>query len=481
MEEDSKTDGVEGDQNSPAPPKKKAMKLEVPDTYALIMAFVVLSAILTYVVPAGEYTTLIDADTGRQVIDPRTFKTVTPSPVGLMDLLLAIPKGLVDAASIIFMVFLVGGCFHVINQTGAIDAAIAAVIEKFKNRALWIIPLLMVPLSYLGAAGMMVNSVIAFIPVGMALAKRLRLDPVAGAAIMYLGAYSGFASSPLSPVTLGVAQGIAGLKVFSGFGVRCVVWGCLFVSTVLYILRYAHRVRRDPSCSVLDEVKFPDEFTSVEPPAFVFRHFLIIMTFVTGFGLYIYGSSRYAWDAGDLGAIMIAVGVLCGFFGQMGPNQISRAFIVGCKNMVYGALVIGFAKAITIVLEQGNIIHTVIHYLTRPLIEMGAVVSAVGMFWANLIFNFFVPSGSGQAMIVMPLMAPMADIVGVGRQIAVSAYEMGDGMANIIIPTSGVLMSILSMSEIPYSKWLRWVAPIFAIWVGIGTLFIIIAALAEWS
>jgi uncharacterized ion transporter superfamily protein YfcC len=165
----------------------------------------------------------------------------------------------------------------------------------------------------------------------------------------------------------------------------------------------------------------------------------------------------------------------------MHPDDMAKSFIAGCKSMVYGALVIGFAKAITIVLTDGQIIHSIIYYMSLPLVKFGSTVSGILMFYINLIFNFFVPSGSGQAMVVMPLFAPMADVVGVTRQIAVSAYQYGDGFSNTIIPTSGVLMAALGVAKIPYEKWLKFMLPLFGLWVLIGTISIVIATAIGWS
>lgn len=196
------------------PEKNRKPKFEVPDTYALIMLFVITAAILTYILPAGEFASVKQG--ARTVIDPASYKFIKPNPVGLMDVLKAVPQGLVRSASIIFMIFMVGGCFYVINQTRAVDAGFGLLIDRMEKRALWIIPAVMLPLCYLGSVGMMANSVVAFIPVGLAIAKRLNIDPVAGAAMMYLGNYAGFCTGALCPVTTAVAQQIAGIPVFSG-------------------------------------------------------------------------------------------------------------------------------------------------------------------------------------------------------------------------------------------------------------------------
>ncbi len=457
-------------------------KLRVPDTYTLIFFFVIIAAVLTYLLPAGVYEMVKSEGLSRAVVDPTSYHGVDAAPVGLMQFLLAIPLGMKRGATVIFMVMIVGGAFQIIRDTGSLDALINLGIRKFNNRALLIIPLVMLLNTFLGAAGIMVNSAIAFVPIGVEIAKKLDLDPIVGMAIMYLGAYSGFIASPFIPSTLALAQEIAGVEIFSGFALRAVVWLCIFAVTVIYTYRYASKVKKDKSKSVYrtfsDNVEKSAE-SAIE--SFTFTHFLVVVTFAIGFILYAYGSQNWKWRMDHLSAILLAVGIIAGILGRMSFDDISKSFINGCKSMVYGALVIGFASAIIIILTEGKVIHTIIYYLTLPLQQMGSMFSAVIMFWVNLVFNFFVPSGTGQAAVVMPLMGPMSDILGFSRQVAVAAYQWGDGMSNTIIPTSGVLMACVGVAGIPYSKWFRWMLPLFGIWVGIGTLAIVFAVATGWA
>lgn len=463
-------------------PVESKFKLRVPDTYTLIFFFVIIAAVLTYLLPAGIYEMIKNPATGRMVVDPTSYHGVAKAPVGLMQFLLAIPLGMKRGATVIFMVMIVGGSFQIIRDTGSLDALIDLGIRRFKNKVLYLIPAIMLLNTFLGAAGIMVNSAIAFVPIGVAIAHKLDLDPIVGMAIMYLGAYSGFVTSPFIPSTLALAQEIAGIEIFSGFMLRAAVWACIFAVTVLYTFRYAKKVKQDKSKSVYsifpeDSAKAADAISS----SFTLKHLLVITTFAVGIILFSYGSQNWKWGMDHMSAILLAVGIIAGILGRMSFDDISRSFILGCKSMVYGALVIGFASAIIIVLTEGKVIHTIIYYMTLPLQQMGSMFSAVIMFWVNLIFNFFVPSGTGQATVVMPLMGPMADILGFSRQVAVAAYQWGDGMSNTIIPTSGVLMACVGVAGIPYSKWFRWMLPLFGIWVGIGTIAIVIAVATGWA
>ena len=457
-------------------------KFQIPNTYTLIMLFVMIAVVLTYIIPAGQYEVIKDVTTGRSLIDPNSFHYIDKTPIGIMGFLLSITNGMSGAAGIIFLVFLVGGYFQVINDTGAIDAVINVSINKLEKKALLVIPLIMVLMSILGALGIIVNAVIAFIPIGIALAKKLKLDPVSGMAIMYIGAYSGFVSSPMGPFNTILGQTIAGIPIMSGFGLRSVVWVILFIVSLWYIIRYVKKVQNNIDNSVLDVIDWGDSNKEDgNDIQFNLRHALVLLILTGGFVLYAYGSFKLKWGLNYLSAIMLGVALISGLIAGSNPDDMAKSFISGCKSMVYGALIIGFAKAITIVLTDGNVIHTIIYYMSMPLTKVGATFSGVLMFFINLVFNFFVPSGSGQAMVVMPLMAPMADIVNVSRQIAVSAYQYGDGFSNTIIPTSGVLMAALGVAKIPYEKWVKFMMPLFGIWVLIGSISLIIASLIGWS
>ncbi len=454
----------------------KNKKLKVPHTYTLIMMFIVTSVLLTYLIPAGVYNLI----PGERMIDPASFHFVERSPVGIMGFLLSVPTGLKQSAEVIFQVFMVGGFFQVINDTNALDAAIGSTIDKLEDKALMVLPVVMFIMYILGILGVVVNSSIAFIPIGVAVAKKLKLDPVVGAAMMYLGAYAGFATTPMGPFNTLIAQSIAGLEPMSGFGLRMVVSISIMAATIIYVYRYAKRVSEDSKLSVFDEIDWDEENERSESIKFHGKYLAVFAVMITGFVIYVYGSYNYKWGMSHLSGVMMVMAILSGIISGSHPDDMARSFIKGAQSMVYGALIIGFAKAITIVLTDGSVIHTIIHYITIPLTYLPAAISAVGMFLANLVFNFVVPSGSGQAMIVMPLMTPMAEVVNVSKQIAVSAYQYGDGFSNIIIPTSGVLMAVLGVAKIPYEKWIKFVAPLFLIWVGIGAASIVVGVMINW-
>jgi uncharacterized ion transporter superfamily protein YfcC len=324
------------------------------------------------------------------------------------------------------------------------------------------------------------NTVVAFIPLGLLLARRLGLDPVCGVAMMYLGCYSGFASSAMCPATTLIAQQIAGVPPMSGFAIRAAVWIATLLATLWYVMRYAAKVTANPASSI--HPTFDDELVrpGKEAPAFGLRHILTLLCLAGGLALFGWGATCRGWSLRHLSAVMMAVGIIGGLAGGMKLQAITTSFVSGSKHLLYSALIIGLAKSITLIMEDGRIIDTLVHCLSAPLMHLPRMLAAGGMYLMSLVIHFFITSGSGQAYVTMPIMAPIADIVGLNRQTAVSAYLYGDGFMNIVIPTSGVLMSVVAMSRVPYVKWLKFALPLFGIWVLLGGLAIAYSTLFGW-
>ena len=452
----------------------------MPDAYVIILSIAFLAMVATWIVPAGQYSFLTNPQTKTQQVDPNSFARVARQPIMPWEFFLYFPLGLEKAAEVVFLVLLVGGFLQIITDSGAIEAGLSWLIRVLGNRRMLILPLLMTVMSLLGFSGVLANAVVAFIPLGLLLSRRLGLDPVCGVAMMYIGCYSGFAPSAMCPATTLIAQQIAGLPPMSGFVVRTVVWLATLLATLWYVMRYAGRVAANPACSIYPT--FDEEVVAArkEAPPFTARHILTLLSLAGGFALFGWGASFRNWSLRDLSAVMMAVGIIGGLISGMKLQAITGSFIAGCKHLLYSALIVGLAKSITLIMEDGRIIHTLVHYLSAPLVELPPIFAAGGMYVMSLIVHFFITSGSGQAYVTMPIMSPIADIVGLGRQTAVSAYLYGDGFINIVIPTSGVLMSVIAMSRIPYVKWLRFAMPLCGIWILLGAVAIAYSTWFGW-
>jgi uncharacterized ion transporter superfamily protein YfcC len=455
---------------------KQRFKFKVPDAYVIILLIAIAAMAATWVVPAGEY----DRVPGSQLVIPDSFHYVESKPVQPLRILLLIPIGLEKASAVIFTILLVGGFLQIVNDTGALEAGLNGIIRKLGRRKLLILPIVMAIMSALGFAGVVIVSVIAFIPLGLLLARQLKLDPLCGIGMMYLGCYAGFTTSGMCASTALLAQEIAGLPPMSGFAVRFLVWMAVLAATIGFVMRYAHKVQRNPQASLhseFDEELLEHAGTSSE---FTLRHVIIVILLASGFVLFGVGVPVWNWKLQHLSAVMAGVGIMSGLIGGMNSGNMVKSFITGCKHMVYSAMIIGLAMMVSLVLEEGRIIYTLVHLLCNALSNLPTMLAAEGMYLSNLLINFFISSGPGQAYITMPIMAPLADVVGIERQTAVSAFVYGDGFSNIIIPTSGVLMSVIAMGKVPYTTWLRFIFPLCALWVFIGGIAIAYAVYFGW-
>lgn len=460
---------------------EKRKKLFAPDTFVIIFSLMVLLTLLTYIIPAGQYDTVVNPATGKSVVDPESFHFIERTPVSLVGFLEAIYQGCKNASGIIFMIFLLGAYSSIINNTGAISRGISLIVRKYDRKALYAIPIIMVALSLLGASAVIVDASIAFIPVGMIIAKKLRLDPVAGAAVIYLGCYAGWNSSFMAATSVQTAQSIAGLPLLSGTGFRFVVYMIFTAITIIYVMRYCIKVREDRNYSVLDPEsldQFDKEVVIIDEGKFGVKDTLVITIFFGGILLYIIGSIQWSWGLEKMVAIVMGIALISGVVGGMSPNQMSKSFVAGIKDVSFGAILVGISSSLAVIMNSGNIIHTIIYGASQIMTLFPGAIAAVVMFYINLAFNFFVPSGPAQAAIVMPIMAPLADIIGITRQVAVLTYQYGDGLSNCIIPTSGVLMGVLGMAKIPYSNWMKFMLKLFGIWTAYISVVIVIAVLS---
>ncbi|WP_353056621.1 YfcC family protein [Sporosarcina luteola] len=462
--------------------KKKKITLGIPDAYVILFMILVLMAILTYIIPAGEFQR--EEVDGVTVVVPGSYEKIESSAVSPMDVFLAIQDGMIASAPLIFLVLIIGGSFAVIESTGAIDALILKTIEKTKNKEIVLITIVMVLFSIFGTLGIIVNAVIAFIPIGIILARSMKLDAIVGVSIIYLGAYAGFNTAFLDPLTTGTAQQIAQLPLFSGIGYRVIIYIAVLISTILYVAWYVKRIKKDPAKSVLGDNPFPklEEKNELnEEVQITGTHKLVLLWLVLGIALYVFGVFKYEWSLNQMAAIFIIIAVGTAVIARLTPNRLVKEFFEGAKGLVYGAMIIGMARSIVVVLENGKILDTIVQGMANIMTPFTSVSGAIVMFIANELFNILVSSGSGQAVIVMPIMTPLADLMEIPRQVAVQAYKMGDGFTNVITPTSGILMANLAIAGIAWTKWIRFVFPLLLIWTVLGIIFLSIGVIIDWG
>ncbi len=454
-------------------------KLRVPHTLVLIVGMIFLALALTYVVPQGSFERF-ENEKGRLQVKPDSFSYLEEAqPLNPLSVFTAIPEGFAAAEEIIFFVFLIGGALGVLRATGAIDALIGLMLGFLGRRPLWFVAGGII-LFALGSSTIgMAEEYLPFVPILLALSLGLGFDAVTAIGILCVGYGVGYGVAIFNPFTVVVAQNVSSLQPTSGWEFRLVLTVVFVVLGIHHVWRYAKKVRKDPKKSLVGDIPQAASFKPVEAPRMTFRHVLILGLSLLAMGVIIYGLSEdlsdWHWYVEEMGAVFLALTILFCLIAWMSPDKAAREFSTGAGELTTTALLIGFARAIEVVLTKGQVIDTIVHGISQPLRAVGPAVSASGMFFFQSLCNFFIPSGSGQAYVTMPIMAPLADLVGVERQVAVLAYQFGDGFTNILVPTNAVLMGILAMAFIPYDRWLRFIFPfMLKVWV-VGSIALAIA------
>lgn len=469
-------------------------KIRFPESLVLIFAMIIAAQVAVYLLPAGSYERVEAPGSHREMVVPGTYHELTEAELpedhfsrspaafvrSLPTFLLAIPKGLETGADIIFFVFIVGGVIGVIRATGAFDALIGLSLKHLGSRPVVLVAG-MTTLFAIGSSTIgMAEEYMPFIPILVTMCLALKMDAMVAMGIVYIGAGVGYGAAALNPFTVLVGQKIAEVPLTSGQAFRwCLLAACLVVG-VHHVMRYARRVQADRDASLVGDVDYSDGFDMPEDLALTGRRLAILLTLLAGVCLFVYGlrpvdQGGWGWYFGELNAVFLALAVISAVIAGITPNDAARRFCSGAAEMTTTALLIGFARTIEIVLSEGQVIDTVIHSIAGPLEQLGPSLAATGMFAVQCLCNFFIPSGSGQAYVTMPIMSPLSDLVGISRQTAVLAYQMGDGFTNMVVPTNALLMGMLGLGRIPYQRWLRFILPLVLKLFLVGSLALILA------
>ena len=435
--------------------------MKFPHPLSLLFVCIVVAASLTWVLPAGQYERRQDEATGRRVVVPGSYRTTEANPIGPAQALVAIPKGMADAGSVIFFVFLIGGAFTVVDKTGALRSLVNVLISKSEGRGIFIVPVVAVLFAILGALENTQEEIIALIPVLLLLTRRLRLDPLVAVAMSAGSAAVGASFSPLNPFQVLIAQKLSQLQPGSGAGFRTAFLLVALAGWIVATMRYAARTR-----GTLDQpVAEPGTGVSLDG-----RNLLILATVVTAFGVFVIGIMKLNWDFDQLSAPFVAMGIGAGLVGGLGVSGTAIAFAEGFASMASAAMMIGTARAISVVLDQGHVIDTLVYSLVTPLATLPSYASALGMMILHVAVHVPVPSVSGQAVLTMPVLIPVGDLVSIPRQAVVLAYQYGAGLTDIVTPTNGGMMAVLVAANVPFEKWIRFALPLFGALLALGGL-----------
>lgn len=452
-------------------------RLRVPHTLVLLYAMIVFAYALTWLLPAGEFATAPN-EQGREVVVPGTYAVLAEAePPPLHALLTVIPRGLEAAQGIIFFVFLIGGALAVVRATGALDAALGRALLRFSHR-----PLLLVAggVTAFALGSSTIGMAAEYIPLTailVSLCVGLRMDTMTAVGIILVGYGIGYGTAAINPFTVLVAQEVAGLQPLSGWPLRIALFAPFVALGTWHVWRYAKMVREDPAASLVADVPEAQASAPPEHPEVRGHHRAILALLGATLVLLIWGITQHGWYLVELGAVFLALALLSGLLARMSLSDIARHFTAGAAELTGTALLIGFARSIELILSDGQVLHTIVNGLATPLAQIGSAGAAIGMLGIQSLLNFFVPSGSGQAYVTMPLMAPIGDLVGVSRQVAVLAYQMGDGFMNILVPTNAVLMGILGVCGVPYDRWLRFIGPLMLQLMAAASLTLVLAVL----
>jgi uncharacterized ion transporter superfamily protein YfcC len=446
-----------------------AARLRFPHPLILLVGCVLVAAALTWILPAGQYDRREDPVAQREVVVAGTYHTVPASPVGPFDALVAIPKGMADASSIIFYVFLVGGAFAVVERTGALAQLVNWLAHRLAGRGLWVIPIVGFAFAWGGILIQMQEELIAFVPVLLLLVRRLGFNALIAVAISLGAAAVGAAFSPINPFQVGIAQKVAGLELLSGWELRSVALAAAWLIWIAGTMRFARRSRVPPEAA--EATGTP---TAGGRQAAILG--LVLLTFV----IFVVGVIKYGWDFEQLSALFFLMGVAAGLIGRLGAGGTADGYVEGFRSMAYAALLIGFARGIYVVLDEGHIVDTIVHGVFAPVAALPTTLAALGMMGIQALVHLPVPSTSGQAVLTMPLLVPLSDLIGLSRQVTVLAYQCGAGLCELLTPTNGALMAMLAASGVRYEDWLRFVVPVMGALVALAAVAIAVAVATGW-
>ncbi len=428
-------------------------KLKTPNTYVIIAVIIVLCAMMTWFLPGGQYIKADDGTVSYEAVDsvPQTWQVFS-----------AIYHGFVKQAGIIIFILVVGGAFWLLNATGAVEAGIRRFIALIGEKDRLVLVALTVLFSLGGAVFGMSEETIPFVGIVVPLAVSMGYDAFMGMLVVYVASNVGFSSAFLNPFTVGIAQGMADLPLFSGMGYRLFCWGLLTVLLSLFVIFYSKRTKKHPS-----------DVETVDSKPLTQRQAWVLATLALTVAALIVGVTCFEWYLPEITGLFLAMGIVCGLIAGFPSGKIVNELMAGAKDILSAALVVGFASGIIVILQDGKIIDSLLHSMQEGLDGSGKAGSLSAMYGIQAVINFLIPSATAKAAITIPIMAPFSDMVGVSRQSMVLAFQFGDGFTNMITPTSGVLVAALAMARIPYSKWVKWIWKMVLVLLVLGLLLLL--------
>ncbi|MCO5262070.1 MAG: AbgT family transporter [Lentimicrobium sp.] len=468
---------------------------KIPHVFIFLSAIILFAGALTYVVPSGMFDRVVKktGNTGQTFVVPGTYKEIPKhfsvqgiligenvesfaSPTSLLGLFTAIPKGMNQAAALIFFVLIIGAVVNIIKHTGTIDVFIAMLLKRFSHSPVLLVLILFFTFAFAATFLGMTAEFIPLIPVLLLISKQLGYDRVFGIGILVVGSTVGWATAITNPFNVQVAQSIAELPLGSGMGMRILSFAVCSTMGFFFLMAYGKRVKTNPAKSIMaDDPFILDGSISINGAALSKKHVMIALTAFILFAAILFAVQTMGWGLVEMTGGFFTVGLCTILISRMSGDESMKAFVTGLEGMLVPALIVGFARGIQVVMVEGQIIDTILFNTAELLGSMSQSTAVTGIFTFQSLFNFFIPSASGQALVTMPLIVPLSDILGISRQTAVLAFIFGDGFSNSIVPTNGVLMASIAIAGVPYEKWFRFIWPLFLILSFLGGMILIFA------
>lgn len=473
--------------------KDKAMKkkpvFKMPHTLVLIYVLVIGVYLLSLLIPSGEYQRVEKSfeEQTKLVTVPGTYSKIEKKLLGPEWLLIAPIRGFEDGALIIFLIFIFGGAFSILGETGAIESGIQRLAQFFsRNRKSQkiVIPVLMVVFSLAGGVYGMAEESIPFVLIFIPLALSLGYDSIVGVAIPFLASAVGFAAAFFNPFTVGIAQGFSDLPLYSGLTYRLILWIIGTIIAIVFVVIYAEKIKKFPEKSPVYDIDKTRDYSTTkgkekESPWGIPQKIIIGILF-GGIALLVYGILAEGWYMEEIAALFLGIGLTSGLIARMPPSEIAVSFINGAKDVMNVTLIIAGGRAIIIILNEAVVLDTILQFTAGIISSVPSLVTAHMMFFTQAIINFFIHSGTAQAALTMPVMAPLSDLVGITRQTTVLAFQMCE-VINPILPTSAVTMGVLGVAKIPWEKWAKWFLPLMMILIVFSLISLVPPILMNWG
>lgn len=456
--------------------KKRAWSV---DSLVLIVAIILLAQLLAYVVPKGEYERIpYPENPSRTMVVAGTYEALSDEDamsIPPWHFLLAVTDGFAAAQDIIFLVFIIGGVIAVLRESGAIDAGLHRAVAQIGGKPWIMIAGCLVLFSSASYTIGMGEEYVPLVPIIVSMCLAMRMDAIVAMGLVWVPYGVGWACAGTNPFGVLIAQDLAGVALTSGWAIRLAMMAVFLAIAFHHIYSYARRVQADPEQSLVSHIDYSSGFEVPQDVELTGRRSLILILAFAGLAFFVTGVATYGWYIAELNAVFIAIGLIAAVIARISPGQASRTFVRGASEMTAAALLIGFARTIEAVLSDGQIIDTMIHSIAAVLEGAGPEVSALGMLLVQSLTNFFIPSGSGQAFVTMPIMAPLATLTDVPQQTAVLAYQFGDGFSNMLVPTSALVMGALALGRVPYTAWLRFAGPLLAKFLAVASVLLVVS------